>query len=146
MTSERVHVSTQAEAKAIFPDRKLVEAQSVDGVKFYVNYDKLAICTGSQVRLPGCQEQIPSCAGHMNSCQASMKSAAASSCQQHMLLTLPKRLLQAKGTSATGTITTTGSCGSTQHQSCSNTTRLSLAGTTRIVAPKPLPPTVSAQN
>lgn len=38
----------QAEANAIFPDRKLVEATSVDGVKFYVNYDKLAICTGSQ--------------------------------------------------------------------------------------------------
>jgi NADPH-dependent 2,4-dienoyl-CoA reductase/sulfur reductase-like enzyme len=39
----------QAEAKAIFPDRRLVEAVSVDGVKFYINYDKLAICTGSQV-------------------------------------------------------------------------------------------------
>lgn len=38
----------QAEAKAVFPDRKLVEASSVDGVKFYVNYDKLAVCTGSQ--------------------------------------------------------------------------------------------------
>jgi hypothetical protein len=42
-------VCAQAEANAIFPDRKLVEASSVDGVKFYVNYDKLAICTGSQV-------------------------------------------------------------------------------------------------
>lgn len=41
----------QAEASAIFPDRQLVEARSTDGVKFYVNYDKLAICTGSQVRI-----------------------------------------------------------------------------------------------
>jgi len=39
----------QAEATAIFPDRKLVEARSADGLKFYVNFDKLAICTGSQV-------------------------------------------------------------------------------------------------
>lgn len=43
------HTHAQAECKAIFPDRNLVEAQSLDGVKFYVNYDKLAICTGSQV-------------------------------------------------------------------------------------------------
>lgn len=41
----------QAEATAILPERRLVEAQSADGVKFYVNYDKLAICTGSQVRV-----------------------------------------------------------------------------------------------
>jgi NADH:ubiquinone reductase (non-electrogenic) len=38
-----------AEAKAVFPDRKTVECQSEDGLSFYVNYDKLAICTGSQV-------------------------------------------------------------------------------------------------
>jgi hypothetical protein len=36
----------------VFPDRKLVEAESADGVRFYVNYDKLAICTGSQVGVP----------------------------------------------------------------------------------------------
>jgi hypothetical protein len=34
---------------AIYPERKLLEAQSDDGVRFYVNYDKLAVCTGSQV-------------------------------------------------------------------------------------------------
>lgn len=48
-TGQRMSKLLQAECKAIFPDRKLVEAQSEDGVKFYVNYDKLAICTGSQV-------------------------------------------------------------------------------------------------
>ncbi|WIA14591.1 hypothetical protein OEZ85_003105 [Tetradesmus obliquus] len=37
----------QAEATAIFPDRQLIEARSVDGVKFYIGYNKLAICTGS---------------------------------------------------------------------------------------------------
>jgi hypothetical protein len=43
----------QAEATAIFPDRQLVEARSVDGVKFYIGYNKLAICTGSQVTTQG---------------------------------------------------------------------------------------------
>ncbi|KAF6256151.1 pyridine nucleotide-disulfide oxidoreductase-domain-containing protein, partial [Scenedesmus sp. NREL 46B-D3] len=38
----------QAEATAVFPDRQLIEACSVDGLRFYINYDKLAICTGSQ--------------------------------------------------------------------------------------------------
>eukprot|EP00775_Hariotina_reticulata_P010169 gene10167-10329_t len=49
----------QAEATAIFPDRKLVEARSADGLKFYVNFDKLAICTGSQgstFGIPGVEE------------------------------------------------------------------------------------------
>jgi hypothetical protein len=40
----------QAEASAVFPDRQLIEARSADGVKFYIGYNKLAICTGSQVR------------------------------------------------------------------------------------------------
>jgi hypothetical protein len=35
----------------VFPDRQLIEARSVDGVKFYIGYNKLAICTGSQVRV-----------------------------------------------------------------------------------------------
>ncbi|KAG1655670.1 hypothetical protein FOA52_011798 [Chlamydomonas sp. UWO 241] len=37
-----------AEATAVFPDRKLVECRSDDGLRFFVSYDKLAICTGSQ--------------------------------------------------------------------------------------------------
>jgi hypothetical protein len=35
-------------AIAIYPDRKVVEASSEDGIKFFVGYDKLAVCTGSQ--------------------------------------------------------------------------------------------------
>lgn len=39
-----------ADAVSVYPDRKVVECRSADGLKFYVPYDKLAICTGSQVR------------------------------------------------------------------------------------------------
>jgi hypothetical protein len=46
--------AVQAEATAVFPDRQLVEARSVDGVKFYIGYNKLAICTGSQVNMQQC--------------------------------------------------------------------------------------------
>lgn len=49
----------QADATGIFPDRQLVEAKSVDDIRFYVNYDKLAICTGSQgstFGIPGVEE------------------------------------------------------------------------------------------
>eukprot|EP00877_Chromochloris_zofingiensis_P007537 jgi/Chrzof1/3036/Cz12g09060.t1 len=35
-------------ATGVFPDRKVVEAFSDDGLRFFVNYDKLAIATGSQ--------------------------------------------------------------------------------------------------
>jgi hypothetical protein len=59
-TSVLLLLLLQAEATAVFPDRQLVEARSVDGVRFYIGYNKLAICTGSQVRehnkilFPGC--------------------------------------------------------------------------------------------
>ncbi|KAF8061375.1 NDA1 [Scenedesmus sp. PABB004] len=49
----------QAKATAVFPDRRLIEAESDDGVKFFVPYDKLAICTGSQgstFGIPGVEE------------------------------------------------------------------------------------------
>lgn len=48
-----------AEAVAVLPDRKLIECKSEDGIKFFVNYDKLAIATGSQgstFGIPGVQE------------------------------------------------------------------------------------------
>jgi len=48
-----------AEAKAVFPERKVVECLSNDGLRFYVSYDKLAICTGSQgstFNIPGVLE------------------------------------------------------------------------------------------
>ncbi|MEW5311892.1 MAG: hypothetical protein WDW38_003569 [Sanguina aurantia] len=37
-----------ADAVSVFPDRKVIECRSADGLSFYVPYDKLAICTGSQ--------------------------------------------------------------------------------------------------
>jgi NADPH-dependent 2,4-dienoyl-CoA reductase/sulfur reductase-like enzyme len=43
---------TPQRALAIYPERKLVEAASDDGIRFFVGYDKLAVCTGSQVRAP----------------------------------------------------------------------------------------------
>jgi len=48
-----------ANAVAVHPEQKLVEACSEDGVKFYVEYDVLAIATGSQgstFGIPGVEE------------------------------------------------------------------------------------------
>ena len=44
---------------AVYPERRVVEAVSEDGLRFYVPYDKLAICTGSQgstFGIPGVEE------------------------------------------------------------------------------------------
>ncbi|KAI8463743.1 MAG: hypothetical protein J3K34DRAFT_526753 [Monoraphidium minutum] len=46
-------------AIAVYPERKLVEAASEDGIRFFVSYDKLAVCTGSQgstFGIPGVEE------------------------------------------------------------------------------------------
>lgn len=49
----------QAEATAVLPERRLVEARSADGLRFYAPYDKLAICTGSQARVPASSLMLP---------------------------------------------------------------------------------------
>jgi NADH dehydrogenase FAD-containing subunit len=38
-----------AQCTAVHPDDRLVECLSEDGIRFYIEYDKLAVCTGSQV-------------------------------------------------------------------------------------------------
>lgn len=48
-----------ARCKAVFPERKVVECISQDGVRFYLQYDFLAIATGSQgstFGIPGVSE------------------------------------------------------------------------------------------
>lgn len=38
-----------AETTAVHPEDKMVECRSADGIRFFVEYDVLAIATGSQV-------------------------------------------------------------------------------------------------
>ncbi|GBF90543.1 internal alternative NAD(P)H-ubiquinone oxidoreductase, mitochondrial-like [Raphidocelis subcapitata] len=48
-----------ARALAVYPERRVVEAASEDGIRFFVPFDKLAVCTGSQgstFGIPGVEE------------------------------------------------------------------------------------------